>query len=176
MVRIAQDLKFRDGEPGDVDALSRLAQDTFEETFGGLYRLEDLQRHLQETFGPDAVREQLESPDVDVRIAEAGRSMIGYAIIGPVRLPYKPSAEPALELYRLYVRASEQGVGVGRILFNWVLTRARERASAELCLGVWEHNDRAIAMYESRGFETVGQHTYRVGRHEDIDLIMRKVL
>jgi diamine N-acetyltransferase len=176
MVRLAQDLRFRDGAPEDAEALSRLAQDTFEETFGGLYRLEDLQRHLEDTFGLDAIRQKLEDPDVDVRIAEAGRRMIGYAIIGPVRLPYTPDHQPALELYRLYIRASDQGVGVGRILFNWVLTRARERASAELCLGVWEHNERAIAMYESRGFETVGQHTYRVGRHEDIDLIMRKVL
>lgn len=175
MVRIAQDLRFRDGETDDAAALSRLASDTFEETFGGLYRREDLERHLVETFGPDVVKAQLTSDEVDIRLGFAGQRMIGYAALGPVRLPYEGPADKTLELYRLYVRTSEQGVGVGRILFNWVLTRARERGASELCLGVWEHNDRAIAMYESRGFETVGKHTYTVGHHEDIDLIMRKV-
>lgn len=176
MVRIAQDLRFRDGRPDDADALSRLAQDTFEETFGGLYNAEDLNRFLEETFGVAAMQSLLADEAYDVRLAEAGRRLVGYAIIGPVTLPLDAMPDAGSQLHRLYVRASEQGVGVGRILLNWAMARARERAATEMYLGVWEHNDRAIAMYDSRNFETVGSYIYRVGRHEDTDLIMKREL
>ena len=42
-----------------------------------------------------------------------------------------------------------------------------------LFLGVWESNERAIALYESRGFEKVGGYKFKVGDTLDDEFIMR---
>lgn len=173
MMRIEQDLTFRDARPIDAGALSQIGRETFVETFGHIYRREDLDRHLDEKFGPAAVAAEIDNPDVEFRLAFAGRRLVAYAKLGPVSLPVEVGERRALELHRLYVRSSEQGLGMGRILLAWVLARARERGAQDLYLGVWQENERAIALYQSRGFETIGAYKYRVGEHFDDEFIMR---
>ncbi len=173
-MRIDQDLMFRDGTPEDAEALARIGSDTFAETFGHTYRREDLHRHLSSAFSREALAEELAAPGVEFRIAQSGRRMVAYAKIGPVRLPIETGAREALELHRMYVRASEQGVGVGRILLTWAINRARERGAQDMYLGVWQENERAIAVYQSRQFEIIGEYKYRVGDHYDDEFIMKK--
>lgn len=38
--------------------------------------------------------------------------------------------------------------------------------------GVWEHNLRARAFYERRGFRPVGTETFRLGSDDQVDLLM----
>jgi ribosomal protein S18 acetylase RimI-like enzyme len=99
--------------------------------------------------------------------------MVAYCKIGPVKLPIEVGPEPSLELHRVYVYQARQGVGVGRILLAWAIERARKRGAKNLFLGVWESNDRAIKMYESRGFEKVGAYKFKVGDTLDDEIIMR---
>lgn len=176
MVRFDQDLTFRDARPDDAEALSQIGRETFVETFGQIYRPQDLDHHLEEKFGRAAIAAEIADPAVEFRLAHAGRRLVGYAKLGPLSLPVDPGTRAALELHRLYVRASEQGVGIGRILLTWVLDRARERGAQDLYLGVWQENERAIALYQSRGFATVGAYKYRVGEHFDDEFIMKKAL
>ena len=61
----------------------------------------------------------------------------------------------------------------GRILLAWAIERARQRGARNLFLGVWQSNERAIALYESRGFEKVGTYTFKVGDTMDDEFIMR---
>ena len=119
------------------------------------------------------MQEDLSDPDVEIRIAFSGKRMAAYCKIGPVKLPYDIGPEPALELHRVYVYRSQQGVGVGRILLSWAIERARRRGAKNLFLGVWENNERAIAVYESRGFDKVGTYKFRVGDTLDDEIIMR---
>ncbi|HCX09280.1 MAG TPA: GNAT family N-acetyltransferase, partial [Hyphomonas sp.] len=41
-------------------------------------------------------------------------------------------------------------------------------------LGVWEHNQKAIAFYAHQGFEPFGRHSFRLGDDVQIDVMMRK--
>ncbi len=108
-----------------------------------------------------------------MRVAFCGKRMVAYCKIGPCKLPIETGPGPALELHRVYVYQARQGVGVGRILLTWAIERARRRGAADLFLGVWQSNDRAIAVYESRGFENVGAYKFRVGDTLDDEHIMR---
>ena len=173
-MRVDQDLMFRDGALEDAEALARIGSDTFVETFGHTYRREDLDRHLLSSFSKEALEEELASPGVEFRIALSGRRMVAYAKIGPVRLPVDTGGREALELHRLYVRTSEQGIGVGRILLTWAINRARQRGAQDMYLGVWQENEHAIAVYQSRQFEIVGEYKYRVGDQHDDEFIMKK--
>jgi ribosomal protein S18 acetylase RimI-like enzyme len=99
--------------------------------------------------------------------------MLAYCKIGPCKLPIEMGPEPALELHRVYVYQHGQGVGVGRILLSWAIERARQRGAKNLFLGVWESNERAIALYEGTGFEKVGAYKFKVGDTLDDEYIMR---
>jgi diamine N-acetyltransferase len=171
-----RNLTFRDARPEDAAELADIGRETFSETFGHLYPRAHLKAYLDETFTVDTMRADLADPEVEVRIASAGRRMIAYCKLGPVKLPVEAAPAPALELHRIYVSTARQGVGVGRILLTWAMERARQRGARSLFLGVWKHNDRAIAVYAGRGFEGVGEYRFRVGETLDEELIMRLLI
>lgn len=168
-----RELTFRDAVETDAPALAKIGVETFVETFGHLYPPSDLKRYLDETYAEEQMAADLRDPEVEVRIAFSGKRMLAYCKIGPCKLPFDIGPEPALELHRVYVYEHGQGVGVGRILLSWAIERARQRGARNLFLGVWEANTRAIAMYESRGFEKVGGYKFKVGDTLDDEFIMR---
>ncbi|MEM6625668.1 MAG: GNAT family N-acetyltransferase [Pseudomonadota bacterium] len=166
-------LKFADARPEDAPKLAALGRDTFVETFGALYDPADLKQFLEETHDVSVWDRELEEPGMEVRFASSSGKFVAYCKIGEMKLPFEYGDAPVLELRQLYVRESSQGVGVGRILLNWAIDRARERGAEDFYLGVWESNDRAISVYESRGFEKVGGYKFRVGNTLDDEVIMR---
>ncbi len=168
-----RDLTFRDAQLKDAAGLAEIGRDTFVETFGNLYPPGDLRKYLDDTYSISRMEADLKDPDVEVRIAFSGRKMAAYCKIGPCKLPFDVGPEPALELHRVYVYQAGQGVGVGRILLAWAIERSRQRGAKNLFLGVWESNERAIALYESRGFEKVGGYKFKVGDTLDDEFIMR---
>jgi len=172
-LRVDRDLTFRDAELKDAAGLAEIGRETFVETFGDLYPPGDLRQFLDETYSVSKMEADLKDPDVEVRIAYSGRKMVAYCKIGPCKLPFDIGPDPALELHRVYVYQAGQGVGVGRILLAWAIERSRQRGAKNLFLGVWESNERAIALYESRGFEKVGGYKFKVGDTLDDEFIMR---
>ena len=168
-----RELTFRDASKDDAADLADIGRETFVETFGHLYPPADLKRYVADTYAVEKMKADLRDPEVEVRIALSGRRMVAYCKIGPVKLPIEVGPEPSLELHRVYVYQARQGVGVGRILLAWAIERARKRGAKNLFLGVWESNDRAIKLYESRGFEKVGAYKFKVGDTLDDEIIMR---
>ena len=164
---------FRDACPDDAARLSAIGRDTFVETFGHLYPPADLKGFLDSTFGEEKQLKEILDDQVDIRIASSGAKLIGYCKIGPTKLPIDHDPDNSLELHRLYVRGSTQGVGVGRILLTWAVEQARSRGVKDLYLGVWESNHRAISVYATRGFEPVGDYKFKVGSVEDDEVIMQ---
>lgn len=173
MVKAADvSLKFRDGLPQDAQQISDLGRQTYSEFFGHVYKKSDLDQYLDKYFSVERVKRDLEDPEIDYRIAMTSTNMVGYAKVGPTTLPLQRDRSNILELHRLYVRETRQGVGLGGILLSWAIDRARERDATELCLGVWTSSQNAIKLYEGRGFEIEGEYEINVGSTKDMELIM----
>jgi ribosomal protein S18 acetylase RimI-like enzyme len=166
-------MTFRDARENDAPDLAEIGRETFIETFGHLYPPGDLKHYLDDTYSIDRMRDDLRDTQVEVRMAYSGRRIVAYCKIGPCKLPFDVGPEPALELHRVYVSQLRQGVGVGRILLTWAIDRARRRGAKNLFLGVWQGNERAIKLYDSRGFEKVGAYKFKVGDTLDDEFIMR---
>ena len=164
-------LVYRSADAGDAALVADLCRRTFVETFGHLYKPEDLAAFLAR-LSEEACLAELSDPAFEVRLAEAGGEAIAYAKIGPVALPVEPEG-PALELRQLYVLKPWQGDGVADQLMAWLLDRARARAAGEIFLSVWTENHRARAFYARYGFSYVGPYTFMVGSQADQDEIMR---
>jgi diamine N-acetyltransferase len=76
------------------------------------------------------------------------------------------------ELRRLYVEPSLQGQGIGRQLMTAALAHPRLAAARRIFLQVWKENEKAIRLYESFGFRSVGTTTFTIAGHVQPELIL----
>ena len=165
-------IHYRDATPADGTELAPLARRIFTETFGTLYRQEDLKTYLDTAYGADGLVGVLDDPAYAVRLATADDAIIGYCTMGPVAFPGDWPAG-AVELHNLYVLGAWQGEGVARVLMDWGLDWARRRDASEVILSVYVDNHRAKAFYHRYGFVEFGKYTFMVGSHADDDRLMR---
>lgn len=165
---------YRQAEPRDAAALRELFADSFVETFGHLYRPEDLHEFLD---GNSLAKwdGNLADPEVAIRVAELDGEILGFVELAPKKLPYETSA-PTIELRRLYLRSKAHGRGIADALMKWALEEASARGARELILSVYVDNHRARRFYARYGFEEVGKYDFMVGSHADEDLILRHLI
>jgi GNAT superfamily N-acetyltransferase len=162
---------YRLASADDAASVADLFRRSFVETFGHLYRAEDLAAFLA-GVSEDGWRRELLDPVFRVRLANTGEQAIGFAKIGPLSLPAVPDG-PALELRQLYVLQPWQGLGIARALMEWVFAEARGQRASELYLSVWIGNHRARAFYRGYGFTYVGPYAFMVGEQADEDEIWK---
>ena len=167
-------ITYRDATPADAAILNGIFESSFCDTFGHLYRREDLDAFLS-GFGLGDWEEQLGNPAYAFRIGESDGEPAGYLKLGPMKLPFA-TVRPALLIDQVYVLTRYHGAGIARGLMDWALDEARRRGAEELYLTVFTENDRARRLYERYGFEPVGRYDFMVGSHADEDIIMRRAL
>ena len=162
---------LRAAGPEDAATLAALGRRTFAETFGHLYKAEDLAAFL-ETHNEAGWRAELSDPAFSVLLGEADRAPAAYAKIGPPTLPFEPRG-PSIELRQFYVLAPWQGQGVSHRMMEWAIAEAKRRGAEDLYLSVFVDNHRARRFYERYGFAFVGTYAFIVGNHADEDHVMR---
>ncbi|RPD45736.1 N-acetyltransferase [Hymenobacter sediminis] len=69
---------------------------------------------------------------------------------GPAKT--KLQATDALEIKRIAVLQAYHGQKVGQRLYNQAIQLAQQAQAADVWLGVWEEDPRAIRLYEKKGF------------------------
>ena len=153
--------------------LAELGASTFVETFGHLYKPEDLQHFLEESHAVEAYAKTLAHPDYALWIAERDGHAIGYAQVGPCGLPHEDVRPGDGELKRLYLRQSEQNGGVGRALMDAAMAWLERDGPRPLWISVWSETLGAQRFYARYGFEEVGPYIFMVGNHADDDIIMK---
>lgn len=164
----------RDARPGDAATLSELGARTFVETFGHLYRPEDLAAFLAQSHSEAAYARALSDPACGLWIAERAGRAIGYAQAGPCGLPHADVADGDGELKRLYLLAGEQSGGVGGRLFETALRWLERDGPRTLWISVWSENLGAQRFYARRGFAFAGEYEFPVGEQRDREFMYRR--
>ena len=158
----------------DADTVSSLGARTFSDTFAHLYPSEDLETFLAYAYGLESTRRDLADPDMATWLLELDDEAIGYATAGPAGLPH-PDVQPGDgELNRIYVLKAFQGGGRGSALLKTVLDWLERDGPRPLWIGVWSQNLGAQKLYESKGFEKVGEYFFPVGETKDLEFILRR--
>lgn len=161
----------------EAAALADLGRNSFVETFGHLYRPEDLSAFLEDSYSPEGVAAQIESPRTLFRVAEEGGQLVGYCKLGlDVSLEYDPGEKTVIELKQLYLMATHQGVGVAQALMDWAIAEAGARDADEMILSVWAENARAQRFYHKYGFEWIADTYFMVGSHRDDEFLYRRTM
>ncbi len=158
----------------DCEAIAAFAAKAFNETFGHLYRPENLLQHLLHKFSAAFFAEALANGDTLLMMKEGAR-IIAYAKVGHVDLPVKPPIPTgAQEIHRVYIDREFQGQGLGKALMLHILGLPRITTAPIVYLGVWEENLKAQSLYKQYGFTPIGHYLYQVGDQYDQEIIMAR--
>lgn len=171
---------IRTARPSDAEALAALKLTTFRQTFldEGFaipYPADDLAHFEAEAYAPSAIKVELLDPSRQSWVAEdEDGALLGYAQVGPCKLPHVEASETHGELYQLYVLREAQGQKLGQKLLDAALDYLAATRPGPVWLGVWSGNDKAQAVYAARGFTNVGDYRFKVGSWYDEEYIFRR--
>jgi ribosomal protein S18 acetylase RimI-like enzyme len=176
MPSIAQ---IRPAKHDDAEALAVLKRETFRESFvdGGFaipYPPADIAQFEVANYGIERITAELADSEKMSWVAEIEGRLLGYAHVGPTKLPHHEAAPGDGELYQLYVRNEAQGLKLGGKLLAVALTHLAKTRPGPIWLGVWSGNLRAQAIYAAQGFEKVGEYDFPVGSWTDREFIFRR--
>jgi ribosomal-protein-alanine N-acetyltransferase len=132
---ITRDVSLVEGDIGDIDAVMRVMNDSFDRRYG-------------EAWTAPQCAGLLPMPGVWLVLARDSSGALGFALSRQV-------ADEA-ELLLLAVRRAAQGRGVGKLLLDRFTADAKKRGAGRLHLEVREGNH-AVKLYEDQGFCLVGR-------------------
>jgi diamine N-acetyltransferase len=160
-------------EDRDAAVLAAIAERTFREIFGRLYKQEDLELFLRDGHSRDIYCKYLNNPAYALWLAkEASGEAVGYIVAGPCVLPAPDRSENSGEVIRFYIRDEFQGAGLGQrmlvLALNWL-----EASYTDIYLSVSAVNYSAQRFYERSGFEKIHEYFYMVGNQADPEFIMK---
>ena len=167
-------IAYRMASGDDLTAIDRVFRSSFRDTFGHLYRPDNLAAFLAK-FSSEAWRSEFVDPRYRFRVAESDGQVVGFVKLGPRELPVHTEA-PAIELRQIYILTDHHGRGIAAQLMDWAIAEARRQGAQELYLTVYTDNERARRVYNRYGFEEVGPYAFMVGAQADEDIIMRLAL
>jgi GNAT superfamily N-acetyltransferase len=169
---------IRPAVDADAAALGELGRQTFIDTFvsgfGIPYPVDDLTAFLDASFSPEAIQTKLKEPGAAWWVAERDGELLAFANAGPNTLPHPDARASHMELRRLYVAKTAQGLGLGTRLLNITLDWMEAHGDGPLWIGVWSGNLKAQKLYAAYGFEKAGEYRYPVGRWLDDEFILRR--
>ncbi|MEM1379840.1 MAG: GNAT family N-acetyltransferase [Pseudomonadota bacterium] len=163
-------LIIRPASCDDAEALSAVGRATFTETFGHLYKPEDLSSFLETSHSPAAYRRGLAKGGAAWLVYDTDDCVVGYAAVGPCQLPVDPMPPRAGELSRLYLMQAAQRGGQGTKLLAIALDWLEQRFD-HVYLSVYSENLGAQRLYARHGFTKVAEYKYMVGQHADDEFI-----
>ena len=167
-------LEYRAATPDDAEAVADLFTSSFSETFGHLYKADDLASFL-ETVRAERFREEIGDEGSDFVLATDSGQLAGFVKLGPPQLPVETPPD-TIELCQLYVLKDWHGAGIAPELMDRALDAARGRGARHMQLSVYVDNHRARRFYERYGFKPVGRYDFMVGSHTDDDIVLRHVI
>jgi diamine N-acetyltransferase len=174
-------ISYRAPSESEAAALAELGRTTFVETFGTLYKAEDLSAFLAEAYSETGLLCELQNPSLIFRVAEEGGNGNGR-LIGICKLSTQSSlawqarGRKVLELKQLYLRKTHLGLGIGDAMMTWALAEANAREVDDIILSVYSDNLRAQRFYKRHGFSHAGDTIFMVGNHPDHEFVYHRAI
>ncbi len=157
----------------EIELLAQISCNTFYDTFMQYNTKENMDYFLANSFSVNSLKKEISEPFNHFFFAKDGNYIAGYLKLSTKRMP-ELDEKDVLEISRIYVAEAKLGSGVGKALMEFAFSFAKQKNKKTVCLGVWEHNQRAISFYTKLGFEKFGEHVFMLGDDAQTDLLMKK--
>jgi diamine N-acetyltransferase len=165
-------IQIRRGVLEDAAVLADFAARSFAEAFAADNTPDDLQAHLESSYGLEQQSQELSDPNEITLLALSVKTLVAFAQVRRKVPPACVTQAQAIEVHRFYVDRLAHGKGVAQALMTAVKSAAKDFDAQHLWLSAWERNPRAVAFYAKMGFEIVGSADFVVGSDVQTDHIM----
>ena len=152
-----------------VEKLRNLSIQTFRESYEHMNDPEDFQKYLDQAFAFSQLEKEVTHPESYFYFLEYNNVIAGYLKLNIGSVQTDRRFPEAMEVERIYLLKDFQKRGLGRIMIQFAMERAKEWNKPYLWLGVWKKNPNAIAFYKSMGFVFFGTHTFTIGKDAQED-------
>ncbi|WP_242501668.1 GNAT family N-acetyltransferase [Bifidobacterium pseudolongum] len=156
----------------DVNTIRDLSIATFAETFASLNTEEDMKQYNERHFSTDELQREIDNPDSTFMVAKVDGVPAGYMKVNVGDAQTEEMLGNRMEVQRLYILRQYKRNGLGARFMHTAFDMARAQGKSVIWLGVWEHNDAAIAFYKRMGFVQFGSHDFVLGEDRQTDLLM----
>jgi len=151
----------------DAESLSALGAQVWLHTYATQGIRASIAKYVVAEFTPDRFCLMIEDSDCRLVVAEHCGHLLGYSLV-TLGNACPDTQEHQAELVNLYVLEHFSGRGIGTKLL-----RESEKIDGKLWLAVNVKNDRAIAFYEQRGYQKVGETDFHLDdeKHKNYVLV-----
>ncbi len=156
----------------DLQPLIFISKKTFDDTFRPDNKDYIIDHYLETSFTEEKMKAQLNNPNSEFYFAYSDNDVAGYLKININDAQTEAMGEDTLEIERIYVDNRYQKQGIGKHLYNKAIERAKYYHLKKVWLGVWEHNQNALAFYNRMGFKHIDSHVFQMGDEAQTDFIM----
>lgn len=157
----------------ELDEFHKLSLKTFVETFSHANTAEDMEKYMNEDMSRARLLKELRNRNSVVYFAKVGGKPVGYLKMNYNKAQTESVGINTLEVERIYVLEEFKGCGVGSLMLRFAIEVGVQRQASFVWLGVWEKNEAAINFYKKFKFEQFGQHSFKLGHDEQIDILMK---
>jgi GNAT superfamily N-acetyltransferase len=161
---------IRQATVNDVDAIIRIAEQTWWPTYEPLLGKEQVAYMLSELYSYDKIYSQVNSGAQTFLLLTEEDEPVAFAAYSP-----REENPDVYKLHKLYCLPVTQGKGYGKILINTVADKIKQAGKNILELNVNRYNN-AKTFYEKMGFEIAYQEDIPIGEYWMNDYVMRKAL
>jgi len=164
-------MTIREVISSDIPRLAKLAQTTYRETFGHTMTAGEME-HALASRSEEYFRSVLGKDTILIAVEDD--TILGFIQFGEVSYDTVQAATDDIELKKIFVAGSSQGKGIGKQLMDAMLAHDRLTDTRTVYLDVYKENRKAVSLYETYGFRTVGTVPYKAdGNIIGEDLLMK---
>ena len=160
--------KLEHATPSDIPLIRQLALDIWPQTYSAILSKEQIDFMLDMMYSEASLLKQMN---------EGAEFLIAYENDSPVAFASYQMMEASLyKLQKIYVLASQQGKGTGRLIIDYIISRVKEAGASRLQLQVNRYNN-AKEFYNRLGFTVIEEADFDIGNGYFMnDYIMEKTL
>lgn len=170
------DILIRQIKPEEAAELAKFSAHLFTETFSEFNDPQDMEHYLAESFNTKKIEHELTDPNTYCFYATKNSIAVGCIKIILPDFDASFTNTKSAELSRLYVLKEYHNQKIGAALMQFAIDFAIKHQAQKLWLGVWEHNQKAIAFYLKWGFIKTNVHDFKLGKDVQQDWLMEKDL
>lgn len=154
--------------------LQQIATKSFFDTFLEFNSQEDMDAYLQNNLSIEQLTKEFSHPQSEFFLVKNNQDYVGYIKLNYGMAQNEFQQDNALEIERLYVLKQYHRQQIGQALFNYAMAVADAKFVDYVWLGVWEHNQKAIAFYQKNGLVAFDKHDFILGKDIQTDILMRR--
>ncbi|WP_430400232.1 GNAT family N-acetyltransferase [Flavobacterium sp.] len=156
-------MQFILANPSHLSIIKDLAYAIWPSTYGEILSQEQLTYMLSMFYSETALKQQMEEKKHVFYIAVNNDDKnVGF-------VSYEINCEPQkTKIHKIYVLPETQGTGVGKLLFNLVIEKAKENNQKTVYLNVNKYNN-AKLFYEKLGFVITIEEVIDIGNNYIMD-------